>query len=344
MATTNRTGRVVELGRPWPGVGPFLFAAYHLDKYPRGNADLGPDADISGRPLGSDFGNPAGWSMYHGSGVPGFPAHPHRGFETITIVRQGVIDHADSTGASARYGAGDVQWVTAGNGVSHSEMFPLVHTDADNPFEIYQVWLNLPARDKGADPQFTMQWNEDIPAIVTGDPGSQARIRVIAGEFDDATALAPPRRSWAADPDSEVAIWMIDLEPGATVELPAPKSVDSRRMIYVHGDDASVVIDGSTVTDGQGYSQLVPGTQTIRNADRPAVALVLQGVEIDEPVAQYGPFVMNTDAEIEQAFLDYRRTQFGGWPWNSDAPVHPREASRFADHGDGRVEHRPLTK
>ncbi|WP_340539780.1 pirin family protein [Nocardioides sp. GXZ039] len=327
------SGRVVELGRPWRGVGPFLFASHHLDAYPQGNGAMGPDADLSDRPLGQDMRNPSGWSMYHGTEVPGFPAHPHRGFETITIVRKGYVDHADSTGASARYGPGDVQWVTAGRGVSHSEMFPLVRDDAPNPFEIYQIWLNLPALSKGAAPEFTMQWAEDIPVVESGG----ARVHVIAGSYGGAAALDAPRASWAADAASDTAVWLIDLEPGASVELPAATLPEAVRMVYVHGE-GGVEIDGEQVPTGFGYEQDDVAPVTVTAGDRPAVLLVLQSVDLGEPIAQYGPFVMNTEAEIRQAFLDYQRTEFGGWEWDSTAPVHPKDETRFARHGDGRLE------
>src|SRR5690606_29245573 len=101
---------------------------HHLDAFPEGNGAFGPDPSrLRGRRIGQDFASVDGWNMYHGSQIPGFPKHPHRGFETITFVRKGLLDHADSLGATARYGEGDVQWLTAGRGISHSEMFPLVH-------------------------------------------------------------------------------------------------------------------------------------------------------------------------------------------------------------------------
>ncbi|OBF25026.1 pirin family protein [Mycobacterium sp. ACS4331] len=338
--TQSTRGTIVELGKPWRGVGPFLFASRHVDKYPRGNAQGGPATGLSGRPLGNDFNHPSGWSMYHGDQVPGFPAHPHRGFETVTIVRHGVVDHADSTGAGARYGDGDVQWVTAGRGVIHSEMFPLLHQDAENPFELYQLWLNLPARNKDAAPEFTMQWHEEIPVVVSGG----AKVTVIAGDFDGTAPLAPPNASWAADRDSDVAIWLIDLAAGASIELPDTNSDATERLLYVHGDAAaSVSIDGSSVRDGQGFAQTARGRLTLSTAQAPATVLVLQGVPINEPVVAHGPFVMNTEAEIRQAFSDYRRDQFGGWPWPDNAPVYDLDTPRFAKFGDGRVEH-PATE
>ena len=107
----------VPLGAQWPTIDPFLFCAHHLDHYPAGSDRLGPAVPIDDRDLGQDFAGIDGWNMYHGREVPGFPQHPHRGFETVTFVRRGLIDHADSLGATARFGRGDVQWLTAGKGI-----------------------------------------------------------------------------------------------------------------------------------------------------------------------------------------------------------------------------------
>src|SRR5438445_9901225 len=152
--------RVQPLGFPWQTQDPFLFCVHHDDAYPAGNDQLGPAVSLAGRELGQDFAGKDGWRMYHGERVPGFPGHPHRGFETVTVVRRGLIDHSDSLGAAARFGGGDVQWVTAGRGIVHSEMFPLLEQGADNPLELFQIWLNLPAASKMAAPYFTMYWSE----------------------------------------------------------------------------------------------------------------------------------------------------------------------------------------
>ena len=118
---------IIPLGFPWDGLDPFIFTVHHVDDYPAGNDNQGIDrADLVGRNMGSDFSYKDGWSMYHGAEVPGFPQHPHRGFETVTVVRRGYVDHSDSLGATARYGGGDVQWLTTGSGIQHSEMFPLI--------------------------------------------------------------------------------------------------------------------------------------------------------------------------------------------------------------------------
>ena len=165
MATspTSPILAVAPLGNQWPTLDPFLFCAHHDDHYPAGNDQLGPAASLEGRELGMDFAGKDGWRMYHGEIVPGFPQHPHRGFETVTIVRRGLIDHSDSLGATARFGHGDVQWLTAGKGISHCEMFPLVNAGGPNPAEVFQIWLNLPAKDKLVAPHFTMFWDRTIP-------------------------------------------------------------------------------------------------------------------------------------------------------------------------------------
>jgi len=107
----------LRLGFPWQTLDPFLFCVHHDDAYPEGNENMGPAASLEGRNLGSDFERKDGWSMYHGRKVPGFPQHPHRGFETVTLARRGLIDHSDSLGAAARFGRGDAQWLTAGKGL-----------------------------------------------------------------------------------------------------------------------------------------------------------------------------------------------------------------------------------
>lgn len=332
--------QTVPLGPQWPTVDPFLFCAHHDDAYPAGNDEMGPDASLDGRDLGMDFEGVDGWRMYHGERVPGFPPHPHRGFETVTYVRKGIIDHADSLGAAARFGRGDVQWLTAGGGIQHSEMFPLLDRDGPNPLELFQIWLNLPADDKLVDAHFTMFWADDVPELVTGpDGGPQARVTVIAGRLEGAGAPPPPPpASWASRDDADVAIWHIVLEPGATWTLPAATTADTVRTLYV--------FDGTSLRIAGHDADLATDTGVVVRSDVPldlssqqgVDVLMLQGRPIGEPVARYGPFVMNTRAEIQNAFEDYQRTRFGGWPWADDDPVHDRDRGRFARHADGRVE------
>lgn len=330
--------QVSPLGTRWQTHDPFLFCVHHIDHYPPGNERLGPAASLAGRDLGQDFDGRDGWRMYHGRTVPGFPQHPHRGFETVTIVRRGYIDHFDSLGATARFGMGDVQWLTAGAGVVHAEMFPLLDPDRPNPLELFQIWLNLPAKHKFASPYFTMFWNEQIPRRQYLDGhGRTTEVTVVAGALDGIQPLPPPPHSWASDPEADVAIWSIAMEPGAEWEIPPARSRQAVRTLHQFAGRGLTV--GWRAVPGPAAVQVDAG-QPVRIAatDGPIEILLLQGRPIGEPVAQYGPFVMNTRAELEQAFADYRRTGFGGWPFPVDDPVHPRDRGRFARHADGRVE------
>lgn len=334
---------VQPLGMPWETVDPFLFCVHHDDAYPPGNGRYGPDAALlPGRQIGADFSRKDGWSMYHGQQVPGFPAHPHRGFETVTIVRQGRIDHSDSLGAGARFGGGDVQWLTAGKGIVHAEMFPLLRTDQPNPLELFQIWLNLPADGKMVDPNFTMFWSQDIPRhSFVDDAGRATEVVVIAGELGSAARpLAPPPDSWASRAHADLAIWTLRMAPGAQWVLPAAAGDGTRRKLYFFAG-AQISVDGRAVPVGSAIEVRAGAAVELVNGDEPAELLMLQGRPIGEPVAQYGPFVMSTEQELRQAFEDYRRTEFGGWPWPDAAPVHGDEAGRFARHADGRTERHP---
>ena len=329
--------QTVSLGFQWPTVDPFLFCVHHLDLYPEANEHMGPDASLEARDIGMDFSGAEGWRMYHGSIVPGFPQHPHRGFETVTFVRQGFIDHSDSLGATARFGRGDVQWLTAGEGIVHCEMFPLLDRDGPNTCELFQIWLNLPAADKMVEPYFTMLWNEDIPRLVAkDDAGRTTEVTVIAGALAGLTPPPAPPSSWASRPEADLAIWHIVSERDARWTVPPAASDHTVRTMYVF--EGSLRIGDHTIEAATGTVLQSDVPVEIVAGHAGAEALVLQGRPIGEPVVSHGPFVMNTRAEIEQAFTDYQRTGFGGWPWPTDDPVHPREAGRFARHADGRVE------
>ena len=329
---------VQPLGFPWETADPFLFCAHHDDAYPRANGALGPVASLAGRDIGQDFSRKDGWSMYHGDTVPGFPAHPHRGFETVTLVRKGLIDHSDSLGAVARFGGGDVQWVTAGRGLVHAEMFPLLKTGEDNPVELFQIWLNLPKRSKMAEPHFTMLWADRIPRRVVQDmDGRKTEVTVVAGRFGDVEPPAPPPDSWAAQPEADVAIWTLRMEPGAGFQLPPAQLAGTRRTLYFFAGAAASVA-GQPVQGPVAITLEADVEVALAAGDSVCEFLLLQGRPIGEPVAQYGPFVMNTQQEIMQAMQDYRRTQFGGWKFADAGPVHGSEAKRFARYPDGREE------
>jgi redox-sensitive bicupin YhaK (pirin superfamily) len=332
---------VSPLGSRWQTVDPFLFCVHHVDHFPAGNDRLGPAASLAGRDLGQDFAGKDGWRMYHGDVVPGFPQHPHRGFETVTIVRRGYIDHSDSLGATARFGMGDVQWLTAGAGVVHSEMFPLLDAKGPNTLELFQIWLNLPGKDKLAAPYFTMFWERDLPRRrFTDGNGRTTEVTLTAGALDHLQPLAPPPHSWAARKEADVAIWSIAMEAEATWTVSPARGDHTARTLHVFAGSA-LKVAGRVVPCPAAIQVHACQPLSIEPVSGPVEILLLQGRPISEPVAQHGPFVMNTRSELEQAFADYQRTHFGGWPWPSNAPVHPREQIRFARHADGRVEQAP---
>jgi len=332
---------VSPLSSPWQASDPFLFCAYHDDAYPAGDERLGPAATLEGRDIGQDFEGKDGWRMYHGDVVPGFPQHPHRGFETVTVVRKGTIDHFDSLGATARYGAGDTQWLTAGGGIVHSEMFPLLDRVAPNPLELFQIWLNLPRANKLAEPHFAMFWKDMISTHRHVDgAGRSTGVTVIAGEIGGVRAPPPPPKSWAARPESEVAIWTIKMAPGAQWTLPRAPAGANRSLYFFRGSGIRI---GDRAVPPSSRVELSEAEVAIVNGPDEGELLLLQGRPIGEPVAKYGPFVMSNGAELQQAFADYQRTGFGGWPWPSDGPVHPRTEGRFARYPDGRVERAPMS-
>lgn len=319
----------------WPVSNPFLFCAHHLDQFPAGNEQMGPDKSLlKGRDIGQDFTVKDGWRMYHGETIPGFPAHPHRGFETVTVVTKGLVDHADSHGQAGRYGNGDVQWMTAGAGLQHSEMFPLLNKDAGNPAELFQVWLNLPKAKKFVKPHFKMLWAEDIPLVKIKDGnGKSVEINLIAGSVGNVTALDPAPDSWAAEPENEVAVWTMKMEAGAQWEIPAAGEQANRTLYFYRG--SSIRMDGEEIPVERAIQLKANQKLILENGNTDGYFLLLQGKPINEPVVQYGPFVMNTQTEIQQAMHDYRQTEFGGWPWPRRDQVHPRDKGRFASHAGG---------
>ncbi len=322
---------------PWQTLDPFLFCVHHDDNYPAANAQFGPAASLEGRNLGQDFTVKDGWRMYHGHVVPGFPSHPHRGFETVTVVRNGLIDHADSLGAAARYGHGDVQWLTAGRGIQHAEMFPLLDRQGPNPIDFFQIWLNLPRADKMVAPHFKMLWADTIPGATEHDAqGRAVELRLVAGQHAAHVPPTPPPSSWATRADTDVAIWTIKLAPGAQWTLP-PAAAGSNRMLYFFAGDA-LQIGTRTIPAKQAIQLRADVPAALQASAQGAELLLLQGRPIGEPVAQYGPFVMNSMQEIQQTYAEYQRTRFGGWPWQRDDPVHGAEPQRFAKRPDGNVE------
>lgn len=304
---------------------PFIFTAHHIDHFPAGNDQLGPT-------LPSTPEKP--YQMYYGDAVPGFPEHPHTGFETITLVESGFVDHFDSLGNSGRYGEGDVQWLSTGNGVEHCEMFPLIHQDKENPFELFQIWFNSSPEEKTHDADYKMMWKEKIPHVIQTDAnGHKADVRVVSGTYLNTDAISRPAYSWAAAKENKVNIYMIHLDPHAELTIPATTATSTRFAYFYQGPLLN--IDDQQI-DYKHLVELKPDVEIrLKNLDQPARIMWLEGEPIGAPVAMRGPFVLNTPEQLDIAFARYRKTHFGTWPWPTPAPVFKREQQRFASYKKG---------
>ncbi len=228
----------------------------------------------------------------------GVGPHPHRGFETVTIVYQGEVAHRDSAGQGGVIGPGDVQWMTAGAGILHEEFHSESFTRSGGSLEMVQLWVNLPAKNKMVAPGYQAILNRDIPVIAL--PENAGTVRVVAGNYLD---HAGPARTF-----TPMNVWDLRLNPGKTTELSLPDGW-SVALIILHG---AVSING----DSQGKeAQAVvldrSGNRVSLEAQNNAVVLLLSGEPIDEPIVGQGPFVMNSQAEIDQAIADYSSGSFG---------------------------------
>ncbi|WP_108823353.1 pirin family protein [Dysgonomonas sp. Marseille-P4361] len=322
---------------------PFILASNIYDKYPEGNGNMAPKSYLAGRQIGSDFSETAPWRMYHGNKVPGFPQHPHRGFEIVTIVPEGLVDHFDSKGSKGRYGNGDVQLMSAGRGAMHSEMFPLLNDDKENSLRLFQIWINLPAKNKLTEADYKMLWAENIPVANLDCPsGGHVRIKVILGEYYGVKALGALKNSWAADPKNHLGIALIEMDANTEFKLENISSTMNRFILYYEGDQ-DISIEGTAIS--QNHMVDVAGDQeiVIKSGDSSAKILLLEGEPINEPIAAYGPFVMNTEQELVDAFEEYRRTEFGGWPWGEKESdiINDKNAERFASYQFGKIIDKP---
>src|SRR5262249_48962038 len=197
-----------------------------------------------------------------------------------------------------------------------------------------QIWLNLPKSDKFVEPHFGMLWDQAVPRVTFRDAeGRATEVILTAGHIGDVHAPAPPPKSWAARPDTDVAIWTIRMEPHARFTLPITQRTSNRALYFFAGHKLHI---GEHAIARNSRVLARPEVEvTLQNGTDEGQLLLLQGRPIGEQVVQYGPFVMNSRTDIQQAFDDYHRTGFGGWPWASDAPVLPRSIGRYAKHADG---------
>jgi redox-sensitive bicupin YhaK (pirin superfamily) len=239
----------------------------------------------------------AGPTRFEPSAKPrGVGQHPHRGFETVTIVYEGEVAHKDSTGKGGIIGPGDVQWMTAASGILHEEFHSPAFSKSGGNFRVVQLWVNLPAKDKMAAPGYQAILDADIPSVTT----QGARVRVIAGDFNGTRG---PAKSFTA-----INLWDVRLEKDASLLLDLPEGHNAALAIL----SGNVTVNGeANALDAQIVLLDPAGTQVQVKAGKDAVLLVLTGQPIREPIAGYGPFVMNTEAEIRQAITDFNSGRFG---------------------------------
>lgn len=279
-------GRYSNPNRHWVGDG---FPVRSLFSYSTLGAQISPFLLL-------DFAGP----HYFEPGITprGVGEHPHRGFETVTIVYDGEVSHRDSTGKGGTIGPGDVQWMTAASGILHEEFHSTGFTKAGGPFRMVQLWVNLPAKDKMSAPGYQAITSADIPVVSLADQAGKARI--IAGEFEGTKG---PARTF-----TPINMWDLRLTAGASLNLDLPE-----------GHTAALVVLSGHITVGgsqaAGEAEMVllsrDGSGMTIDADGDATVLVLTGEPIDEPIAGYGPFVMNSETEIRQAIEDFNSGKFG---------------------------------
>jgi len=228
----------------------------------------------------------------------GVGQHPHRGFETVTIVYEGEVEHRDSTGAGGKIGPGDVQWMTAASGILHEEFHSRDFTRTGGTLEMVQLWVNLPAKNKMAAPGYQTLLAADIPSVEL--PDGAGRMRVIAGEFDGHRG---PARTF-----TPMDVWDVRLNAGKPAEFTLPEG-RTLALVVLKG---AVLVNGTPVArEAQMVVLAREGHVVTFEAESDATVLLLSGEPIDEPIVGYGPFVMNTEEEIEQAITDFNSGRFG---------------------------------
>ncbi len=269
----------------WVGNG---FPVMSLFSYQTQGKDISPFLLL-------DYAGPA---LFEPSDRPrGVGQHPHRGFETVTIVYQGEVEHKDNAGNAGKIGPGDVQWMTAARGILHEEMHGRDFTKNGGTLEMIQLWVNLPAKDKLSAPHYQEILNKNIPVITLDDNG--CIIRIIAGEYAGTKG--------AARTFTPINLWDMRMNAGRKIDLHLPDGFTTILLVL----QGSLRINGSETINGK---ELVlferEGDCISVEATTNSVFLVLNGQPIDEPIVGQGPFVMNSQHEIDQAMADYRAGRF----------------------------------
>ena len=208
-------------------------------------------------------------------------------------------------------------------------MFPLLNNKTKNKLDFFQIWLNLPSYNKRVEPNFEMYWKDTIPKVSSDLNGvKNSEIELVTGDYFGIQAPIAPKYSWANDQKNDVAVWIIRLNNNGEFIIPSTKS-GANRSLYIL-KDSSIEVDNQKIS-GSSMLELNSAKKTkVKNIGKSTKLLMLQGVPINEPVVKYGPFVMNTRSEIEEAFFDYKKTEFGGWKWGNSDPVHGYKREKFA--------------
>jgi quercetin 2,3-dioxygenase len=351
----------------WKTFGMFLYCHHHNEIFPPAYKDtLQPDPKYrEGRLMGRDFSGKDNFSYYMGTARAGFTQHAHRGLSTLSIVMERpnstFIDHFDNQGGCARVGPGDCQYMCAGSGdethplgkgkagIVHSEMFPLVHKNTNNYMSMLQLWIKHDCSRRFMNPTYKMMWRESIPVAKVPVPGEEklfSEVKVIVGDYYRELmpfpSIPPPKEDYLSDPASQGAVYLINLpKRGATVKLPPMLTSTANRALYLfegEGDLTKVrVSEVDNEEENYGYLLLKQGTSIRPDVE---VSLTNEGtgranvlVLAAEPVENEstfikGPFVGATQADVDQAYADFKETKFGGWPWDRSDPCFERDAPR----------------
>lgn len=286
-ATSTAVAHVYKAPKPhWVGDG---FYVHSMFNYNETHKNVDPF-------LLMDYAAPHHYEANSGEHLRGVGEHPHRGFETVTIAFDGEVEHADSHGGGGVIGTGDVQWMTAGAGIMHQEFHSKAFAKTGGLFEMVQLWVNLPKKDKMTTPSYQAIKSDDIPAV---DLDGKGEVRIIAGEMNG--------RAGTAKTFSPINLWDITLKAGQSHHFDVPKSHNVLLLVR----QGTISIDGQQATSAElvTFHQECDGFTV--NADSDSKLLLLSGEPLGEPIAGYGPFVMNSDEEIRQALHDLKTGQFG---------------------------------
>ncbi len=283
MKNLSRVYRATEAH--WVGDG---FPVRTMFSYNTHGSDISPFLLL-------DYAGPA---IFPPSSTPrGVEQHPHRGFETVTIVYQGEVEHRDTAGNQGRIGPGDVQWMTAAKGVLHEEMHGRAFTKRGGTLEMVQLWVNLPAKDKMSAPRYQEILDSTIPAVTLGADGSA--VRIIAGEYDGAIG---PARTF-----TPINLWDLRLKSGRKTELMMPDGFTT--LLFVLKGNV-LMNDGESVRTAELALFERKGERIILDTQEETTLLAMSGQPIDEPIVGHGPFVMNTREEINHAMADFAAGRF----------------------------------